>query len=196
MKLNPKYIQLIGDALLPILGLLLWDWGLYFILLFYILDLISGELIIHLKSKKIVEYQGKKLLGQWWKYGIISTLLLGICIVLIHLAVGQVVPEIDFTKEAWAFWSYEEIGIQQGYILVPLLLITAYQQYKIFFLMSAKYRTVELSTPWKRRFISYALMIAGAGITIGIASFLSVPQWIYILLVVAGASSFQYFYKT
>ena len=56
MRINPKYIQLVGDAIIPILGFFFWDWNLYFILLFYFLDMLTKEVLLHLKSNKINQY--------------------------------------------------------------------------------------------------------------------------------------------
>jgi len=53
MRVNTKLIQLAGDALIPILGFFFWDWGLYFIVIFYLLDYIVSEILTHLKAKRI-----------------------------------------------------------------------------------------------------------------------------------------------
>ena len=60
MKLNPKIIQVAADAAIPLMGFFLWDWSLYFILLFYLLDLLASEIIAHLSARKIREYNGQK----------------------------------------------------------------------------------------------------------------------------------------
>ena len=133
MKINPIYIQLIGDAAIPLAGFFWWEWSLYFILLFYIMDLLVAEGVTHLKSKKVVEFRGEAP-KQWMLSGAISFLLLVIVVSTVHGAAFFIHPGIDFQKELWSFWTYEELGVQQGYVLLPLLLFAGYQQYKLFFL--------------------------------------------------------------
>ena len=66
MRVNQKYVQSFGDALIPILGYFFWNWNLYFIVLFYLLDLIASEVFMYFKSKKILQVQGGK-----WKENLI-----------------------------------------------------------------------------------------------------------------------------
>jgi hypothetical protein len=194
VKLNPKYIQLFGDLVIPLGGFFFWDWGLYFILLFYILDILVGEVIMHLKSKKTVEFNGK-----WKKSWIISgsrsSILLLLSVVGIHLAMFFVQPGIDFGKELIAFWTYEEMGVQQGYLLTPLLAFAAYQQYKMTFLMPAKFRTTDLTQMWKSHQRAFFIVIAGAGIATGIAQFVLLPEIVSVLVIVGVNTSYQYFFK-
>ena len=120
MRINVKLIQLFGDALIPLLGFFWWGWSLYFIILFYLIDYLSNEIFRHIKSRKIVTYQKVKN-SKWLYKGLISaTLLLG-SYVLIHFAMRTIHPDINFTKEIVKFWTYKDLGIEQGYILLPLI---------------------------------------------------------------------------
>jgi hypothetical protein len=42
---------------------------------------------------------------------------------LLHLLVYFSINPISFTAEIWAFLSYEELGIAQGILLIPLLFL-------------------------------------------------------------------------
>lgn len=182
MKLNPKYVQLFGDALIPLLGFFLWNWSLYFILLFYFLDLFSSEIIIHLKSKKTVTFKGATgLKDEWLKWGITSVVSLSFAIIMIHFAMYFIVPGIDFFKEAVDFWNYEEMGIKQGYILLPLVFLVSYQQYKMMFLMPGRFRNNILAFMWKKHVTPLLLIIAFAGICLGISWFYHAPEILYVL---------------
>lgn len=182
MKLNPKYVQLVGDALIPLLGFFLWNWSLYFILLFYFLDLISSEIIVHLKSKKTIEFQGVSGLKlDWLKWAFISTTCLFLAIIMIHFATYFIVPGIDFKKETIAFWKYEEMGIQQGYILFPLVFFVSYQQYRMMFLMTGRFRNNQVVLMWKKHIAPLILIIAFAGVCLGISWFFHLPEIIYVL---------------
>lgn len=191
-KVSPKYIQLFSDAVIPLAGILFWNWSLYFILLFYILDMMASEVIIHFKSKKAIEYYGK---GQKTRlsFGIQSALLLLISYATIHAAMYFVQPGISFKEEIYAFWTYEELGIQQGYVLAPFVAFGAYYQYKITFLMSAKYRTIAHVDIWKSHIKALLAIIASAGIVIGLAQIIEIPELVYVLLIVGGSTCYQLF---
>ena len=138
--MSQKSIQLFSEALIPLLGFFLWDWGLYFILLFYIIDLFANEFVIHLKSRKTTDFQLEKSNKLTWvKNGLISLFLIVVVIVLIHVVMRSIDPSIDFKQQAQNFWNYTELGIKQGYVLFPLLFFVGYQQYKMQFLARAKY---------------------------------------------------------
>lgn len=190
MKIQPAYIQLVGDALIPLAGALFFGWGLYFILIYYFLDLIAQEVIIQLKSKKIIEFSGNQhnLRGY---YTVLSLLLLFLGMGLIHLAVYFIHPSIEFQKEWIEFISYEEMGIPQGILLIPLIAFAAYQQYRMTFLMPAKFRLMRLEELWKPHHHSQLLMLAAAGIAIGLAQIVALPDLVYVLSIVALRAVYQ-----
>lgn len=196
MKLNPKYIQLFGDALIPLLGLFLWNWSLYFIVLFYFLDLISSEIILHLKSKKTVAFQSiNGLKKEWIKWGITSFCFLVLAVVMIHFAVYFISPGINFKTEALAFWNYEEMGVKQGYILLPLVFLVSYQQYKMTFLMTGRFRNTQLTFLWKKHIIPFVLIIAFAGICLGISWFAHLPEAVYVIGIIAFTTLYKLRYS-
>jgi hypothetical protein len=191
MKIQPKYIQLIGDAVIPLLGFFLWNWSLYFILLFYIIDLVLAEVVIHLKTKKTLQQRTNEDKSIWYKQGILSTVLFVVNCILIHLAINGLHPTIDFQKEALAFWSYKDMGIEQGYILLPLLILVAYQKYKMEFLMPALYKTINIQTMWKEHQKANIILLAFIGLALGVFSFIAPPEWLLILLIVALSSGYK-----
>ncbi|MCH2223213.1 MAG: hypothetical protein MK066_00495 [Crocinitomicaceae bacterium] len=195
MKINPRYIQLVGDAAIPLLGFFIWDWSLYFILLFYFIDLLMSEVLMHVKSSKIIVFQGEEQRSSWIYQGAISLLILLAGITAIHGAMAQIDLGIDFQDELIAFWSYTELGIQQGYILVPLIAFAGYQQYKLTFLMRAKYRTAEVRNIWKRHHITLILLLSSAGVALGLSFFVTLPEMIYVLLIVVGCTTYSWFFK-
>lgn len=190
-SVNSKYLQILLEALIPLLGYFFWGWNLYFILLFYFLDLFADEVMMHLKSRKIIQFQQEESQKAWWINGIKSTALSVLVIALSHVALILIYDEIDFTNEIHAFWTYEELGVQQGYVLFPLVLFAAYQQHKLKFLMSGKFRAVRLSGIWNEHFIAHLLLSAFALIVIGISVFLVFPEVVYVIGLVSVIS----FYK-
>lgn len=192
MKINPKYIQLIGDAAIPLAGYFFWDWSLYFIILFYFIDVIASEVITHLKSKKIQDYQGGYLKKKWINHGLLSGALFLLMLIAVHVALWLIEPGINFKSEVISFWTYTEMGIQQGYILVPLLAFASYQQYKMTFLMTAKFRTESIATIWKHQMIGYFLAIIAAFVLGIFGSFIQLPMLAFVLATVLGVSIFRF----
>ena len=70
------------------LGYFLWDWGLYFIVLFYMIDILVDESIMHLKSYQITKHNYRNNTQKTWLLkGGLSTALLLVAVLLIHIAI-------------------------------------------------------------------------------------------------------------
>ncbi len=146
---------------------------------------------MHLKTKKTLQERTQEDKSIWYKQGILSTVLFLINCILIHLAIQELHPIIDFQKEAIAFWSYKDMGIEQGYILFPLLIFVAYQKYKMEFLMPALYKVINLQTMWKEHQKANIILLAFIGLALGVFSFIAPPEWLLILLIVALSSGYK-----
>lgn len=193
MKLNPKYIQAAADAAIPLMGFFLWEWSLYFILLFYLLDLFASEIIAHLSARKIRAYNGQKKLDV--KQSMISLVLFVVTLFVVHVFVAAAVPGIDFKKEALAFWSYEDMGIAQGYVLIPLILFVAIQRFRMEFLMRGKFRTLHVSSFWQQHFRMYFMLIGGVGLSLGLALLVAIPELAYVLAAVVSTTTYTLYFK-
>lgn len=191
MKINPKYIQLAGDALIPLCGFFLWDWSLYFILLFYFIDMFADEVILHLKSNKIVKSQGSEYKSSWLKYGIISLVSFAFSIILIHFSMMFIEDNIDFKVEALAFWNYEEMGMKQGILLIPLVFLVGLMQYRMEFLLPAAYRKVNINFLWKKHILALFAIIAISGFFLAFSQFVILPELVYVLFVVLSISAYK-----
>ncbi len=145
-----KYSQHIAEAIIPILGFYFWNWSWYFILLFYILDATAKEIIIHLKSKKIYQTQGgDQSLIVWEKNGFKSAALAILTLVVLHFMYYINHKNVSFTQEIIAFLSYREMGISQGWVLVPLVGLNVWMQYKFTFLKFGLHTKLTLTSLWK-----------------------------------------------
>lgn len=193
MKLNPKYIQAAADAAIPLMGFFLWEWSLYFILLFYLLDLFASEIIAHLSARKIRAYNGQKKLDV--KQSMISLVLFVVTLFVVHVFVAAAVPGIDFKKEAIAFWSYEDMGIAQGYVLIPLILFVAIQRYRMEFLMRGKFRILQASNFWQQHFRMYFILIGGVGLSLGLALLVAIPELAFVLAAVVFTTTYTIYFK-
>jgi hypothetical protein len=181
-----KVIQAIGEAVIPLLGFFYFDWSLYFILLFYFIDLIATEVFTYIKVNKIITFQRIGYTFQQ-RYGklIINTSLVLLLLILSHLFIYFQQSGINFWKAFAEFLAYEEPGfpVPQGYILLPLVIFGNYQQYNSMFVKSNAYRVFS----WKKLILSRrrALFISLSGALLGLilVQLLVIPSLIYLLLI-------------
>lgn len=108
---------ILGDAVLPLVGFLFWDWGFYFIILFFLFDLVIRTLFL---NKRIGLLPSIILPKAFLLKGIGLVLLE---VVILHFLVYLSLNSISFPAEIWGFLSYEELGFAQGIILLPLLFL-------------------------------------------------------------------------
>jgi hypothetical protein len=186
MKMNRKYVLLFSEALIPILGFFFWNWGLYFILLFYFIDVLAQEVIMHLKTKKIIGAQEISSSSNWVKSGALSAFVVLALISLIHVSMFYIDPSINFMKQVELFWTYEEMGIQQGYLLLPLVGFMAYVQFRTDFIMPKMEESTVLEMMWKMHLKALLTIIGCVGITVGLSQIVVLPEVVYVLCIVGG----------
>lgn len=198
MRINPKYIQLVGDAIIPILGFFFWDWNLYFILLFYFLDMLTKEVLLHLKSNKINQYRKQinydlylKEKRERLKFGIISSILLLFCVFLVQLSMPFIQSDFHAKEQIISFWSYKEMGIEQGYILVPLVVFMGYSQYKMEFLAPSIFTKLSIKNLWLPHLKSMLVLMSFSALTFSIVRLKSFPEWVFVVSIVVVSSIYQ-----
>lgn len=195
MKLNPKIIQILGDGILPLLGFFYWDWSLYFILLFYFLDLITKEVLLHFKTNKVKivqHHNDRSFPKKWMMKGGLSFFILTLSIALIHITIYIIHPDFSATKEIVAFLTYTEMGIPQGIILVPLIVFMSYVQFKNEFIKPKRYHSLKFEFLWKQHFTSNLMILAGAGLGLGISYFIILPEWLFVIAIVLVSGVYQF----
>lgn len=118
MKQAEKINALLGDVAFPLMGYFFWNWNLYFILLYFILDQVSRTLFLpwRLKLTELNQSKKRKIITQ-------SFILLFAELLLIHFFIIVLIPNFQFQKEFSNFIHYSDMGVEQGYILIPLLII-------------------------------------------------------------------------
>lgn len=189
------YIRLLSNLVIPVLGFWIWDWSLYFILLFYILDICSNEIVLHLKIRKIKSVQKERVLKTPTRiYGIVSGLFLILIIAEINVGIALLYPGFDFQQEIWGFLSYKELGIPQGFVLLPLIGMMAYSTYKMEFLIPKMYLRQEEKSVWKEHLKQHFVLLAFCAILILIAvayQFTETVSLVIILIVTTGYNYLQ-----
>jgi hypothetical protein len=144
-----KFTQLIAEAILPVLGFYYWNWSWYFILLFYILDVAAKEVILNLQANKIYKTQGGDQIRKTWKKSSGQSVLLGAAVlIMLHVLQFLRVPNFSISKETISFLGHEEMGIAQGIILVPLIVLNVWMQYKMNFLKMNRHFKTKMAVMW------------------------------------------------
>lgn len=193
MQTRQLYTRLLSNLLIPVLGFLLWDWSLYFILLFYMLDIVSSEIVVHLKIKKIQQV-GKKttLKSPSTIYGIISFLFLIATIAELNLGTVLLHPDIDLKGEIWEFITYKELGIQQGFLLIPLVGMMAYSSYKMEFIFPKHYLHQEEKPVWKDHLRERFLLLSFCVILTLFSVGFNFQEWVILTIILVTTTGYNY----
>lgn len=123
-------IQIVSELAIPLIGYFFWDWTLFFILIFYILEnlFLYYFRIETLRQVKTVIFKSK--VGTDYKQLLIS---FGFWIqefILIHLFISTINTNLSIGHEWYNFIMYEELGIPQGIVLIPLMIFASRMKMK------------------------------------------------------------------
>jgi hypothetical protein len=140
MNALEKYSSLLGEILFPLIGFLFFDWGFYFILLFILFDRCAKLLFLNARLKRS-SIQKNLLFTAWLnpttkqkttvsQIRLVSFLLFFAECAAVHIGCTFLLPDFDILLEFSVFWTYEEMGIQQGYLLVPALFLAEWMSTK------------------------------------------------------------------
>lgn len=187
MQNKAIYIQLIGDALIPLLGFFLWDWSLYFILLFYLLDLLASEVVVLFKAKKAkgTDSPDKR---PFWVY---SWIILLFNVITFHVGVFLMHPEVNFQEQFVEFMMYEEMGIPQGFVLIPLIGFIAYQQYQMEFVRTGLFTRAVSSKIWARHIVDRLNILIFSLAVVLLLIFVPISEMAILLAIVILSSGYQ-----
>ncbi len=187
-----KMVQVLMEALIPVMGFFLWDWSLYFILLFYLMDLLSDLFFANVRSRRTQKENAVLSTRDWIFRSTFTVLILTLIIIGTGFALYHMNPFHSFIGELKAFWTYEEMGIQQGYLLVPLVFLAAYQQYKMDFLMPARYRSTDHQNIWSPYIRAYLFVLGGVFLVMLSTLFIIFDEVVYVLLTVTLSSVYKF----
>jgi len=186
-------IQRLLEALIPIIGYFQWRWDLSFILLFYLLDWLLVTFITTAKGIRRFRHSSepteKKLLYRAMLTAVF--LLLAGCLVT-ATAIVFLQPSMSWTERIHAFLVYEDMGIQQGIVLIPLMVLNGVLVYRQQFIMPARYRTQTMqmiTAPLVRQGV---ILLACAGALLGVVQLVAFPQEILIFVSIAAISTYRW----
>lgn len=189
MNQQSRYIQLIGDLSIPLLGYYFWDWNIYFILFFYILDVLISTAFTFVKTQKINQHQQTKE----WPLIHIGLIILGYLITffLLYYLIYLIYPKTDLGSQFEQFLMHKDMGLPQWILLFPLLIFGGYSMYRMTFLMPKAYETAQIHSLWHEHIKVFLLIIAIIGFLLGISTWIVFPDWVYVWGVIVGSSLYR-----
>lgn len=188
-----KLIQTLGELLIPLLGYFFWQWNFYFIALFYFLDLIANTCFLPLKLSKIEGTANLKTkIIQHYLFYVLS--LIGIFCLGVLLS-GKIIPNFDLIAQSKSFFLLKDMGIAQGFFLIPLVFYAAYMQYKMEFLIPKKFSQISVNQLLKKHLKGLLLSLGFLGISLGVIQFLNVPEIVAVLVLVCLTSAYSFWMK-
>lgn len=87
----------------------------------------------------------------------------------------SIISEFNAITEIQKFWFYKEMGIEQGYVLVPLIVLMGFTQYKVEFLLPAQYTKITIQNLWESHIQAMLVILAFTGLTFGLVTFITIP---------------------
>ena len=193
-KRTAFFVQLIGELVIPLLGYFLWDWSLLFILLFYLIENLFFSCFRIETVREVKKTVWKKEQPRELKIFSKSLTLWMIEFVLVHLFIAVIYPNQSFIKEWVDFFMYQDLGIPQGIILLPLIYISSRMKMKQDVMLNIRnLKSVEelnhMTVSFKHSWISIGIW----GILIGINFFIPIHELINLsfVLILLIARSFQ-----
>ncbi|MFM7667146.1 MAG: hypothetical protein ACKO7D_03050 [Bacteroidota bacterium] len=120
-KQTATILQFLGELAIPLLGYFLWDWSLLFILLFYLIENLFYSFFRIETIREINKLVLKKDQPRNAKIVIHSLLLWLFECVLVHVFILVIQPNQSIFNEWIHFFMYEDLGVPQGIVLLPLL---------------------------------------------------------------------------
>jgi hypothetical protein len=192
--MNPKsanYISIALEGILPILGYFLWDWNVYFVIVFYLFDFILQQVLFSLKVHKTIlkpgYYNGTDAgLSSIFRKTLVKQILFGLLVLAVLLITSNqigtsTIKNFSIMSESSSFFWYREMGIPQGFILIPLLILAGFAMYKMKFLLPRLYLKYDYEKMTRQHISSMLLLLAISGLFLGISYFVELPQYVYVI---------------
>ncbi len=179
MKSQEKIVILLGDIAFPLIGFFFWNWGFYFIALYFIIDQLAKQafLIVRLKNISLQFTEKAILLSK-------SMALFFFEVLIIILINYQMTVEFNPINGIIKFLSYEDMGIQQGVVLIPLLIFAEWMK-------TRTERRSKQSDEIKQQNINRSLQqsqirLSMLGIIVGIVNFNMLTELLIVILFLIG----------
>jgi cation transport ATPase len=194
--MQPKQLrifQLFAEAIIPLYGVFFANWSFSFLVYFYIIDLVSYTIVGCLKIRKVKQFQNIKETGKDY-FGLIS---LAVIVLISLFFLRSLIDPTTVLASFNTFFFTKEMNIPQGFLLIPLLFFTAWQQYKMLFVKMRQYENSNSILMIKEMQINFCLLIAFLAIAFALRSLFVFPSVVIVLLFLVGrVASFLYLEKS
>ncbi len=187
-----RFFQIILEAILPIVGYFYWNWDTSFILLFYFLEWTLFLAITSAKGRKRYYYLGdpneKKealrnvSLGFVWLF--LSCIIFGFT--LIHLEIN-----LSWLERIHAFITYSDMGIAQGYLLIPILILNGVMVYKQQFISVGRYKTLSMKEITAGAHVQGLIVLVFATLSLVVSFAVIYPSEIILFGTIIGTSIYK-----
>ncbi|TNE55892.1 MAG: hypothetical protein EP338_01955 [Bacteroidetes bacterium] len=185
-------IQSIGELVIPLLGYFSWSWSYFDILLFYFLDLLASLVLLFVKFRKIDRARHEQATPQGTFVLKLILLLAGICFLVLSL-MKQEVEHFDLGQAVWNFMMLEDMGLPQGFFLVPLIVLTAYLSYRTDFIQPRFFLVAEIPILQRKSLRSLLLVIAFFAIIYGLSTWILLEEVLLVLLTVIAFTAYRFY---
>lgn len=186
-------VQTILEAIIPVLGYFYWNWDLSFILLFYLLDWLLAYGILLAKGNKRISFSRDTTEKSIFvRHSIIACLTLAAACAAIGAGVAINHPGLDWWKRTIDFLTYKELGVQQGIVLIPLIVLNGILVFRQQFLIPARYRVLsipQITYPFLQQ--GWILLAAG-GLLLGATSLISLSEELLIAALILGTGAYRW----
>jgi hypothetical protein len=124
------FIQICSELAIPLIGYFFWNWSLLFILIFYIIEnlFLSFFRLETLHQTKIAVLRTK--INRNYKQFLSSFFFWIFEFGLIHFFISTLDSNVSIGQEWFNFIMYQELGIPQGLLLIPLMFFASRMKMK------------------------------------------------------------------
>jgi hypothetical protein len=193
MNRQSKITQLIGDLAIPLIGYYFWGWNMLFILFFYILDVGVSSAFTFVKTKSINKFQQTNYYP--WKHILLILLGYFLTFYLVYFLILNISPKVTISKEILRFLLVKDMGLPQMVLLLPLLIVGGYIQYKISFLVTRAFETTKIDSLWHEHVKVFLLIVGVIALLLGLSIWIVFPTSVYVWGMVLGISGYRYYVR-
>lgn len=145
------------------------------------------------KGKKRLEFSGQLPEKNQFKKGVGKALiLLFLSIIMAAFGFYFLLPNLNWGTRIWEFLSYSDMGIPQGIVLLPLMILNGIMLYKQHYIMPAKYRTTIIKHIIQPLVNQGLILLIASAVFLGSTFIINYPQEIIIAIMVLGISSYRW----
>lgn len=191
---NALFAQTAVELLIPVLGYFSWHWNLNFILLYYFIDLLLVLGLSIAKANKRIAYAGISERPIFYRLYFASLGIFTAALLLIMSSLFIQQPDLDVKGEVLRFLLYKDMGIEQGYVLVPLMVLNGILLYRQSYLMTAQYRVEDTMAMLKPLFRQSLVVFAVAAIVLGVSYLTPIPEIVLVFGSIVCISAYRWFF--